>query len=257
MKKINPILISDKQAGEGTKVKSKKLPVLKFVLALVLLVLGGYFLIRYAPQLKQFLTAPSTALRLEKWIDSLGIFGIIVLFFLQVLQVFIAVIPSEPIEIAAGISYGGFWGFVICITGVFAGSWLVFRLIRRFGTPFVEKLVSEKKLKEFRFIKNTERLEGITFLLYFIPGLPKDVFTYFAALTPIETKKFLVISMVARIPSILVSAIAGAKYMEGNYIATIVIFGVFALLGIIGMVVYKIVTGKLNRRRETDGKNRE
>lgn len=232
--------------------KQKWTVLLRYILILLLLLGAAFLAIRYAPDLKHFLTARSTAVKLEEWIESFGVWGVLVLFFLQVLQVFIAIIPSEPIEIAAGISYGGFWGFLLCMGGVLLGSFLVFKLIRRFGTPFVEKLVGEKKLKEFNFLKDTKRMEGITFLLYFIPGLPKDVFTYFAALTSIPHGNFLWISLIARIPSILASTIAGAQYMEGNYKATLIIFSVFAAIGVLGMVIYRLVSVRLNRRHEAN-----
>ncbi len=236
--------------------KQKWTVLLKYIIALLLLLGLTLLAIRFAPELKRLLTARSTVLKLEEWIESFGVWGVLVLFFLQVLQVFIAIIPSEPIEIAAGICYGGFWGFALCMGGVLLGSLLVFKLIRRFGTPFVERLVSQKKLKEFNFLKDTKRMEGITFILYFIPGLPKDVFTYFAALTSIPLWNFLWISLIARVPSILVSTIAGAQYMEGNYRATLIIFAVFAALGVIGMVIYRMVSARLNRRHEVAGEGR-
>ena len=100
-------------------------------------------------------------------------------------------------------------------------------------------------------------MEIITFILYFIPGLPKDVFTYFAALTPLSTKNFLIISIIARTPSILISNIAGAQYMEGNYEVTIVLFAVFAALGLRGMVCYKLISKRLNNHGKENQKKTE
>ncbi len=224
--------------------------VLRLLAAAALLAAAVILIVRYAPQLKHLLTSRETIRSLERLIESFGILGIPVLLFLQVLQVFIAIIPSEPIEVTAGICYGGFWGFVLCLAGVGLGSLLVFLLIKRFGTPLVQKLASEKKLKEFHFLENVRRMEGITFLLYFIPGLPKDVFTYFAALTPMTTRSFLLISLTARIPSVLVSTIAGDQYIQGNYKTTLWIFAIFAAVGVIGMIGYKLISARLNKRAE-------
>ncbi|MBS5660982.1 MAG: TVP38/TMEM64 family protein [Clostridiales bacterium] len=237
--------------------KGSVLKVIWYLLLFIIVVAAGVVAIKYAPHLKLFLTSEETIVKLEKMIDSFGAWGIVILLLLQIVQVFVALIPSEPIEIAAGMCYGGWWGFVLCAAGVILGSFGVFSLIKRFGTPFVHKLVSEKKLKEFHFLKNAERMEMITFILYFIPGLPKDVFTYFAALTPLSTKNFLIISIIARTPSILISNIAGAQYMEGNYEVTIVLFAVFAALGLLGMVCYKLISKRLNNHGKENQKKTE
>lgn len=233
--------------------------VLQLVTAATVLIAAAVLIMRYAPRLKHLLTSEDTIHSLERFIESFGALGIPVLLFLQVLQVFIAIIPSEPIEVTAGICYGGFWGFVLCLAGVGIGSLLVFLLIKRFGTPLVQRLTSEKKLKEFHFLENARRIEGITFLLYFIPGLPKDVFTYFAALTPMTTRNFLLISLTARIPSVLVSTIAGDQYIHGNYKTTLWIFAIFAAVGVIGMIGYKLISARLNKRAEEkqDGANKK
>ena len=237
--------------------KGSVLKVIWYLLLFIIVVAAGVVAIKYAPHLKLFLTSEETIVKLEKMIDSFGAWGIVILLLLQIVQVFVALIPSETIEIAAGMCYGGWWGFVLCAAGVILGSFGVFSLIKRFGTPIVHKLVSEKKLKEFHFLKNAERMEMITFILYFIPGLPKDVFTYFAALTPLSTKNFLIISIIARTPSILISNIAGAQYMEGNYEVTIVLFAVFAALGLLGMVCYKLISKRLNNHGKENQKKTE
>ncbi len=228
--------------------RKRLVTVIRWVLIAAMLGLVVYAVIRYAPYLKAFLNDPSTITGLTDWMESFGVLGIAVLLAIQVVQVFFAVIPSDPIEMAAGMCYGSLWGFLLCSAGVLLGTMGVFFLVRRYGEPFVEAFIEEKHIKKFRFLQNSRRLELIAFLLYFIPGLPKDVFTYLAALTPIKPSRFFVISSIGRIPSILVTVIGGENLAKGNVVSTVVLFAIFGGIGTIGMIVYRIVTGRIDKK---------
>lgn len=230
--------------------KAKLVLAVKMGLVAAMLGLAAYLGIRYAPYFKQLINDPSNIVQFRDFVKSFGAPGVVVLLLIQVLQVFFAVIPADPIELAAGMCYGGFWGFAVCSLGVLIGTFLLFSLVRRYGEPFVEAFIQQKHIKKFKFLENAKRLEFITFILYFIPGLPKDVFTYLAALTPIKPSRFFVISSIGRIPSILVTTIGGANLMKGNVVSTAVLFGVFGAVGIVGMIVYRIVTRRMDQKRE-------
>ena len=230
--------------------KAKLVLAVKVGLVAAMLGLAAYLGIRYAPYFKQLINDPSNIVQFRDFVKSFGAPGVVVLLLIQVLQVFFAVIPADPIELAAGMCYGGFWGFAVCSLGVLIGTFLLFSLVRRYGEPFVEAFIQQKHIKKFKFLENAKRLEFITFILYFIPGLPKDVFTYLAALTPIKPSRFFVISSIGRIPSILVTTIGGANLMKGNVVSTAVLFGVFGTVGIVGMIVYRIVTRRMDQKRE-------
>lgn len=203
--------------------KAKLVLAVKMGLVAAMLGLAAYLGIRYAPYFKQLINDPSNIVQFRDFVKSFGAPGVVVLLLIQVLQVFFAVIPADPIELAAGMCYGGFWGFAVCSLGVLIGTFLLFSLVRRYGEPFVEAFIQQKHIKKFKFLENAKRLEFITFILYFIPGLPKDVFTYLAALTPIKPSRFFVISSIGRIPSILVTTIGGANLMKGNVVSTAVL----------------------------------
>ena len=96
--------------------------------------------------------------------------------------------------------------------GVAAASSLVFLLTRFLGVRLVEIFISREKIDELRFINSEEKLKRMIFLLFFIPGTPKDLLTYFAGLTRIKLHEFLIISMIARIPSLVSSTIGGTLH---------------------------------------------
>lgn len=197
------------------------------------------------------LSTPQGQEKLRQWVGSLGFAGWIAMVGLQILQVVVAVIPGEPIEIIAGVLYGAWGGFLTCELGVLAGSAVVFWAVRKLGAPLVEAVFGKGKLQSYTFLQNIARLELITFILFFIPGTPKDVLTYAAGLTSIRMARFISIAMFARIPSILSSTWGGSSFAEGNIWKTISIFAVVGLASLLGLFIQKKVMRRF-RRKDTD-----
>ena len=81
-------------------------------------------------------------------------------------------------------------------------------------------------------------MEIILFIVFFIPGTPKDLLTYFAPLTPIPLWRFVVLTTIARIPSIVSSTIAGSAVLSSEYSLVILIYAITGLLAIGGIVLY-------------------
>ena len=174
----------------------------------------------------------------KELIDSYGWKGYLVAFGIQILQVFVALIPGEVVEIGLGYAFGWLGGTLICLGGVAAASSVVFLLTKRAGKKMVELFVSEDKIDNLRFLNSEKKLKRTVFLLFFIPGTPKDLITYFIGLTRISLSQFLSITMVARLPSVVSSVLVGHLAVEENYVASIVIFVATAIVSLGGLLVY-------------------
>lgn len=207
----------------------KLLPVL--ILAMAMLVLTLAFL----PQVRRLSTEEGMA-EFKAFVDGLGFGGWIVTLGIQLLQIFVAFIPGEPIEIMLGVVWGPWLGTFTCLLGIFIGTLVIFLLVRRFGRKFVAQVVGTEDLTKYRFLSNKSRLELTVFILFFIPGTPKDALTYIAPLAPINPIKYLLISTFARIPSIITSTILGDSVMEGDYTTAIIVFVLTALISVLGIV---------------------
>ena len=157
---------------------------------------------------------------------------------LQILQVFIALIPGEIIESVAGFLYGPIWGTLLCYMGLAVASSMVFFLTRRFGIKLVEVFVSREKINSLRFLNTEKKRNTLIFLIFFIPGTPKDLVTYFIGLTDIKFGTFLALSLVARFPSIISSTLGGHFLGVKNYTPAILVYGLTAILGFLGMILY-------------------
>ena len=172
------------------------------------------------------------------YIQSFGPLGWLVLLGLQVLQVFVALIPGELLETAAGYCFGPFAGTLICYFGITIATILIFLLTARFGVHLVELFVSREKINELRFLNTEKKRNLLIFLLFFIPGTPKDLLSYFVPLTNMKLGTFLLLSLVARVPSVLSSTFGGHLLGEGNYWGAILLYGITAIVSLIGLTAY-------------------
>lgn len=177
---------------------------------------------------------------LRDYIRSFGAASWLVFLALQFLQVLIALIPGELLESVAGFAFGPLWGTVLCYVGVALASTLVFVLTRRFGVKLVEVFTSREKINQLLFLNTEKKRNLLIFLLFFIPGTPKDLLTYFVGLTEIRLGEFLLISLVARIPSVVSSTFGGHLLGEGNYMGAVILYGITAVVSLAGMAGYNL-----------------
>lgn len=185
----------------------------------------------------------------REYIRSFGVMGPLVLLGLQFLQVFIALIPGELLETAAGYAFGPWLGTAICYVGVGLASALIFHLTRRYGVRLVEVFISQERINELRFLNTERKRNNLIFILYFIPGTPKDLITYFVGLTDIRLRTFLSLSMIARIPSVISSTFGGHLLGEERYFGAVILYGITGLMGVLGLLGYNAYLKIKNRIR--------
>lgn len=177
-------------------------------------------------------------------IRDAGPWGFLILLAIQFLQIVVAFIPGEVVQVAAGMIYGPWVGALIIWIGCVISSAFIFVLVHKLGAPFVQAMVPEKYMGKFREWETSEKFNVIVFILFLIPGLPKDVFTYITPLTHMSMRNFVLISNFARIPGIVLSTYAAAGLVSGNIVESIVIFAVTAAIAIVALVVYSRMTKK-------------
>ena len=186
----------------------------------------------------------------RQWVDSYGILGRILFVGMVVLQVLVAFIPGEPVELAAGYAVGFMEGSLLTLLGFLIGSWIVFALVRKYGIKLVEVFFDSKKITEFRFLKNPKKTKVIAFILMLIPGTPKDFLSYFAGLTKLTTKEWLLIVAVGRLPSLITSSITGAAAGNENYVLSVVMLVITVIISAVGIVYYRNLCKKENEAEE-------
>lgn len=187
------------------------------------------------PYFKDIFEPGGVDLVIERMRDA-GAFGVLILLLLQFIQIVVAFIPGEVTQMAAGMLYGPLWGSILILIGCAISSAFVYLIVHKLGAPFVKDMVPEKFLKKFEDFERTGRLSIIVFILFLIPGLPKDTFTYLVPLTDMKIRPFILITTIARSPGVILSAYAASGLLEGNIWQSVVIFGVLLLLALIALI---------------------
>lgn len=187
--------------------------------------------------------------RFRSWVDSQGIWASILFMGMIILQIVVAVIPGEPLEIVAGYAFGAVEGTLLCLIGAFVGRVLVFLLVRRFGTRAVEVFFPLDKLQSLKFLQNQRRLFFWVFFLFFLPGTPKDVLCYIVGLTQLPLRSWLLISAIAPIPSIVTSTIGGDALGMGNYGFAVIVFTITLAISGLGLLAYRSIC-RMRERKE-------
>jgi uncharacterized membrane protein YdjX (TVP38/TMEM64 family) len=214
--------------------------ILIFVLATVALT------IIFWPFIKQ-LGDPVYRESFSAWVKELGIAGVAVLLGLQIFQIIVAVIPGGPVELIAGAAYGSWGGLAICAVGCVIASSLVFLVVKKFGLPLVVKFFGEENINSWKFLQNSKRTARVVFVIFLIPGTPKDMLTWFAPLSGLSLKAFVAISVFARIPAILSTAIMGDSMIQGNWVMFLVIFIAVALVGFLAIGFRDTILKKISK----------
>lgn len=185
--------------------------------------------------------------RFKDWLDSYGNMGKIIFVVVRAIQTVVKIIPAEPLEIGSGYAFGTWGGLLYCMLGTEIGSFIIVAITKIFGMKAVNLFVSEEKINSLGFLQNKEKLSVSLFIIYLIPGTPKDIITYLIGVTDYNIWKFLLLTGVARIPSIITSTICGAALGERNYALSIGVFVGTAILGLIGVRLYSKFEKKIKK----------
>ena len=228
--------------------KIKKTQIFKIILAIIVITICIGVIIYLMPILKNLRTTDGQ-MEFKQKIDDLGFLGLLMLFGLQFAQIFLIIIPGEPIEILAGMCYGGFGGLIFITVSVAILTTIISFTVRKLGRNFVYDFCDQKQIEKFeksKLMQNTEKLEFIMMLLFLIPGTPKDLLVYIGSLLPIKPLRLILISTFARLPSVISSTYAGENLAVGDLKSSAIIYLVtFIIIGIIIFIVNKFDKSKI------------
>jgi len=199
-----------------------------FRLFLLIVIIGGLTLALYETGLIRLFCSKQ---RLLHFLQSLGPWGFAGLIFLQVLQVVVAPIPGELTGLLGGFLYGPMLGTIISTIGLTIGSYMAFALSRSLGRPFVEKFVPGPALKRFDYLLNQKGV-FLVFLLFLIPGTPKDYLCYILGLGQLSTLEFIAIGGVGRLFGTILLSFGGNFLRLDQYGRFFILLGV-AVMGVL------------------------
>ena len=218
--------------------KIRKSVIVKVIIFIFILLLIGFSICKLLPVI-QNLSTEQGRIEFRDYVLDSGFIGLLILFSIQFAQIFLIIIPGEPIELLAGMCYGTINGTLfILLSNLLTSSLIVFS-VKFLGKRFVENFSNMNKVDKLlnsKLFKNKKNLEYILFLLFLIPGTPKDLLTYVGAILPIRHIRFIFISTIARIPSIISSTIIGSNFIEGG-----ILFSIFLYIAIFVIVILLVL----------------
>lgn len=223
----------------------------KRIIAIIsfLITLGVFCLVAHFAVFR-FLAADKSASGFKEFVEGYGAAGVFIALGIQILQVFIAFIPGEFVEVGLGYAFGAVEGTLLCLLGVGLASTLIFLLCKKWGVRLIELFVSTEKINSLSFINSEKKLKRTVFFLFLIPGTPKDILTYIVPLTHIKLTEFLIISLIARIPSVISSTVGGHLFEDGKYLYGIVLLLVTTAVSLLGLICYNKITEKYKKKKE-------
>ena len=163
---------------------------------------------------------------------------------IQVLQIAIFIIPGQAIQLAGGYVFGFWIGFALTFGGIFLGTVFTFYLARLLGKDAVHLIIGEEKTKKTIDRLNSKKALFIIFLIYLVPGIPKDAVTYVAGVSDIDVRPFVILSMLGRLPAMAGGVMIGSMLHTGSYLGVVFLSLFFVAAFIAGIVFREKILGK-------------
>lgn len=218
--------------------------ILKFALLIFIIIGLPMYIYLYQPELIDNMSSLENVNAFFRQYRAQSIF---VYIGAQIMQIVICVIPGQWLQLAAGYMYGFWLGFLFSLIGAAIGSVVTYYLAKLLGHDAMHLIFGEEKINAFIRKLNSKKAIIVVFLIFLIPGVPKDLCNYAAGLSEMKLKPFLVVSLVGRSPGMMGSLLIGRQIEAGQYTGAVVIAVIAVVLCIVGIIMRKRLTGWLDK----------
>jgi uncharacterized membrane protein YdjX (TVP38/TMEM64 family) len=213
------------------------------LILLATVVMGGMVWALYATGLMDLLTSRN---RLLQFIRENRVHAATLFIAMQVIQVVAAPLPGEVTGFVGGILFGPLWGVVYSTIGLTVGSWLAFMLARWLGRPIVERLASRELIERYDYVMKHKGLL-LAFLMFLIPGFPKDILCYILGLGHMRVRDFLIVSATGRLLGTVLLTMGGTFFRDARYGALFTVIGISLIIILLVMIYRDRVERALQR----------
>lgn len=224
-------------------IKLEKRTIAGFVVAG--LVIAGFIYLLYAYGLIEYFTDRRRLMQLIKEHRANAAF---IFIGLQVLQVVAAPVPGEATGFVGGMFFGAGWGVLYSTIGLTIGSWIAFMLARLAGRPLVEMVVKTETIKRYDYVMKHKGL-FLAFLMFLVPGFPKDILCYLLGLGHMGQRDFLFVSTTGRLLGTTLLTVGGTLFRDKRYGALFTLLGICLFLILLTMVYRETIERWFRRQR--------
>ena len=233
--------------NELKKQENKRVLLLSLLklLLLTLIVIGipAYIYFFQSDWLNQFKSFEDVVAYLEHYqLESIPIY-----ICLQIMQIVISVLPGQVFQLAAGYMYTFFPALMFALAGALAGTAISFSLARVLGRDFVHLFFGKEKTAYYMHRLNSKKAYILVFLLYLIPGIPKDMVSYVAGISDMKFKPFIILSLIGRLPGMMGSIMIGSMWHKEEYIGMTILGAAAIIAFILCIIFHKKINGYIDR----------
>ena len=216
--------------SDSSEKKIKIIAILKLIL-LVIIIAGipAFLYLRYGSGI----FSKDTAYNVVEYLQQNRSIAFLLIIGIQVIQVVVFVLPGQPIQFAASYMFGVGRGYLLSVIGAVIGTTISFYLAKLLGSEAMHLFFDEEKIKDYQRRLNSGRGLLITFFIYLIPGVPKDLVSYAAGISEMRFRPFLLAATIGRSPAMLGSLLVGHFFVKENYTAIIILIVIIVLIMLI------------------------
>lgn len=184
---------------------------------------------------------------MERFLAEWGAMGRLVFIGVQMLQSLLP-IPLELTTVVGGYVFGPVEGTLLTVCAVLLSTTLIFHITKRWGAKLLNLFFPPSRQEKLRIFRNPRLRNALTWVMFLIPGTPKRLFVFSAGLVPQSFGKFLLISTLARLPTIAACTFGGHAIGEGEYEQAVLILIILIVLSAVGAFTYWRVSRKKKDR---------
>lgn len=230
--------------NDSTTGKSKKIAALLKLIPLLIILVGipAYLYFRHGDVL---FSRDSASHIIDYLLDHERTSALIIIA-IQAFQVVVCILPGQPIQFAASYMFGVLGGLALSLIGAVIGVVISFFTAKVLGHDAVRVIFGEKRVSDYQNKLNSSRGLSIAFLIYLIPGVPKDLVSYVAGISNMRFIPFLGVATIGRIPGMAGSLLVGYFFSKGNYVAVGIVCVAVAIMLLVCFVKRKAIINMLD-----------
>lgn len=234
-------------ADKNAEKKNKIFAAAKFaVLIIIVIGLPLYIYLFHKDLLSEF----STFEEAVEYLRQYKVLSVPVYLVAELLQIMISVLPGQVFQFAAGYLFGFLPGLLYTLIGAVIGTAVTFYLARLLGSDAVHLMLGKERTEKYVELLNSRKAYVITFLLYLIPGFPKDTLCYMAGVSEIKLMPFLILSVAGRMPAMAASIVFGSMYMKHDYTGMAIVAVAVSVIFVFCVIRRKSLMNFLDRLYE-------
>ena len=154
---------------------------------------------------------------------------------LQIAQLVICVLPGQAVQFAGGYMFNLGLGIVLTMGGCAVGTVIAFYISRLLGKDAMYLFFNKEQFDSYIDKLNSKRAFMLLFIIYLIPGIPKDMFAYAIGVSNMRFIPFFIISLIGRAPAMICSLVVGNMVATGSYTGALIISLIVLVLTVIGI----------------------